>query len=156
MIRVLSSAVLAVVLGVGLSAQERAVEQRTKVAMDDAKTVTWTGCLRASKDGFDLTEVSPATSGGHTRKDRPTPSTVMLRPMPGTVDLQKYLDRRVAITGAAEEDVHEDIEVKVETSVEEKSRPDMKTKAKASIDVDPNGHNILVPLSIREISKTCK
>jgi hypothetical protein len=32
------------------------------LAVDDAKTVTRTGCLRASNDGFDLTEITPNKS----------------------------------------------------------------------------------------------
>jgi hypothetical protein len=157
MVRMLSTAAIAVSLAVGLLAQDQKIRERTKIETDDAKTVTWIGCLRASADGFDLTEIAPATSG-KARQESRTPNMVMLRQLPGTLDLQKYVGHRVAITGAAEKDVFEDIEVKVQTekTVEQKAQPDIKTKAEAEVDVDPSGHNILVPISVREISKTCQ
>src|SRR5215217_3745103 len=112
--RMLSAGVIAVCFAVGLSGQEQAVKERTKVKTDDAKIVTWTGCLRASDDGFDLTEVRRGTSGNGSKESR-TPNMVMLRQVPATVDLQKYVGHRVAVTGAAEKDVFEDIQVKIET-----------------------------------------
>ena len=157
MLRLFSTATVAVFLTIGLAAQQQKVKERTKVKTDDAKVVTWIGCLQASGDGFDLTEVSRGTSGD-ARKDSRAPTMVMLRQVPANVDLQKHVGHRVAITGAAEKDVFEDIEVKVQTkkTVEQKARPDTKTKTKIEADVDPTGHNILVPISIREISKTCR
>jgi hypothetical protein len=153
----LSTAAIAVSLAVGLLAQEQKIKERTKIETDDAKTVTWIGCLRASADGFDLTEITRGTSGDG-RKEGRAPSMVMLRQIPGTLDLQKYVGHRVAVTGAAEKDVFEDIEVKVQTekTVTQKAQPDIKTKAKAEVELDPSGHNILVPISVREISKTCQ
>ena len=152
----LSAGVIAVCFAVGLSGQEQAVKERTKVKTDDAKIVTWTGCLRASDDGFDLTEVTGGTSDNG-RKESRTPNMVMLRQVPATVDLQKYVGHRVAVTGAAEKDVFEDIQVKIDTEkkIEQKSQPAIKTKAKTAVDVDPKGHNILVPISVRDISSSC-
>jgi len=135
--------------------QETKVKQQTKVEIDDAKLVTLTGCLRASKDGFDLTEV---TSGKTRKKEPATPTMVMLRQVPGTIDLQRYVGRRVAITGAAEQNVFEDIEVEVRTkqTAEQQPQSDIKTTSKINAEVDPKGHNILVPISVREVSKTCR
>jgi hypothetical protein len=157
MVRIFGTAALAAFLAIGLLAQEQKIKERTKVETDDAKTVTWVGCLRASADGFDLTEITRGTSGDAGKESR-TPNMVMLRRVPGTIDLQKYVGHRVAVTGATEKDVFEDIEVKIETdkTVEQKPQPDMKTKTKAELEVDPSGHNILVPISVREISKTCQ
>ena len=56
-----------------MSAQAGKVNERTKIETDDAKVVTWTGCLRASKDGFDLTEVTRDPSAG---KETRTPTMV--------------------------------------------------------------------------------
>jgi hypothetical protein len=157
MVRMLSTAAIAVSLAVGLAAEQEKVKERTKIETDDAKIVTWAGCLRASDDGFDLTEVTGATSRVG-RKESRTTNMVMLRQIPATLDLRKYVGHRVAITGATEEDVFEDIEVKVQTEkkVEQKAGRDVKTKRKTEVDVDPRGHNILVPVSVREISKTCR
>jgi hypothetical protein len=157
MARLLSTAAIAISLALGLIAQEHKVKERIQVDTDDARMVTWTGCLRASQDGFDLTEVAPATSDGRGKKSR-TPTMVMVRHVPAALDLQKYVGRRVAITGAAEDDVFEDIELKVkrETTVEQKARADLKTTTKTEVEADPSGHNILVPVSVRQISNTCR
>jgi hypothetical protein len=157
MVRILSTAAIALSLTVGLTAQQGTVKERTKIETDDAKVVTWMGCLRASADGFDLTEVTRDTSGD-TRKKSRTPNIVMLREVPATLDLKRYVGHRVAITGATEKDVFEDIEVEVQTerTVAPKARPDVETKTKAEVEADPKGHNILVPISVREISKTCR
>jgi hypothetical protein len=154
--RLFGTAAVVVCLSVGVATQDKQVKERTKIETDDAKIVTWTGCLRASDDGFDLTEVTGDPSKKGSKEPRP-PNMVMLRQIPTTVDLQKYVGHRVAVTGAAEKDVFEDIEVKVQTekTVEQKARPEMRTKSKAEVEVDPSGHNILVPISVREISKTC-
>jgi hypothetical protein len=153
----LSTAAIAVSLAVGVLAQDQKIKERTKIETDDAKTVTWIGCLRASIDGFDLTEITRGTSGDG-RKEARAPNMVMLRQIPGTLDLQKYVGHRVAVTGAAEKDVFEDIEVKVQTekTVKQKAEPDIKTKAETEVELDPSGHNILMPISVREISKTCQ
>jgi hypothetical protein len=154
--RIAIAVALALPLVAGLAAQEQGPKQRTKIAVDDARAVTWTGCVRASKDGFDLTEITPGASREGQKRPR-TPNMVMLKHVPGTLDLQKYVGQRVAITGATEKDVFEDIEVKVETEkrVEHKGQPETKTKAKSKIETDPAGHNILVPVSVRQISTTC-
>jgi hypothetical protein len=155
--RILGTAAMAVSLAVGVVTQEKQVTERTKIETDDAKVVTWTGCLRASNDGFDVAEITRGTSGQQ-RKESRAPNMVMLRHVPPSLDLQKYVGRRVAITGAAEKDVFEDIEVKVQTEkkVEQPPRPDTRTKSKTEVDVDPQGHNILVPVFIREVSRTCR
>jgi hypothetical protein len=147
---------LAIFLGVGVTTQEQGAKERTKVGLDDARTVTWTGCVRAAKDGFDLTEITRAKSAERQKAPR-APASVMLRQLPDGPDLRQYVGRRVAITGATEKDVFEDIEVKVETEkkVGQTGQPETKTKAKSKIETDPGGHNILVPVSVREISKTC-
>jgi hypothetical protein len=115
--------------------------------------------LRASEDGFDLTEVTRDKVADADKESR-TPSTVMLRGVSAAIDLKRYLGYRVAITGATEKDVFEDIEVEVqrEKTVEQKQRTESKTstKTKTEVETDPSGHNILVPVSIREISKTCR
>lgn len=158
----LSSAALTVFFSMGLTAQEPKTAERTKIDTDDAKVVTWTGCLRASGDGFDLTEVRRAKDGdagkGDAGKEERTPTVVMLRHVPESLDLKAYINRRVAITGATEKDVFEDIEVKVrtETTTGRKDQPNAKAKTTAEVEADPRGHNILVPVSIREISKTCR
>jgi hypothetical protein len=141
---------------IGLTVQQETVKERTKIDADDAEVVTLAGCLRASKDGFDLTEVARvATHEEH--KDSRTPKMVMLREVPAALDLQTYVGRRVAITGATEEDVFEDIEVEVRTErIDHKGRPDAKGRTKTEVEADPKGHNILVPVSIREIAKTCR
>jgi hypothetical protein len=156
MIPILSTAAVAVLLAIGLAAQQEKVKERTKIDTDDAKIVTWMGCLRASDDGFDLTDVTRANPAG--RKESRTPIMVMLRQVPAALHLQRFVGRRVAITGAAEKDVFEDMEVEVEkeTIIERKGRPDVKTKTKAEVEANPGGHNILVPISVREISKTCQ
>jgi hypothetical protein len=155
--RMLSTAAVVIFLAVGVATQEKPVQERTKIDTDDARVVTWTGCLRASQDGFDLTEVTGDRSRKG-RKDSRPPNMVMLRQIPATLDLQKYVGRRVAVTGATEKDVFEDIEVKVQTekTVEQKAGRETTTKAKMEAEVDPKGHNILVPISIREISKSCR
>jgi hypothetical protein len=153
--RIFGTAAIALSLAAGLTAQAGKVKERTKIETDDANVVTWTGCLRASKDGFDLTEVTRDPSASkHTR----TPTMVMLREVPTTIDLRQHVGHPVAITGAAEKDVFEDIEVKVRTkkTVEQQAGPDMKTKTNTEAEVDPEGHNILVPISLREISKSCR
>jgi hypothetical protein len=157
MVRILSTAAIAVSLTIGLAAQQAKVKERTKIDTDDAKVVTWMGCLRASNDGFDLTEVTRATSDG-TRKQSRTPKVVMLREVPADLDMQRYVGRRVAITGATEKDVFEDIEVEVRTekTVERQEQRDARTSTKAEVEADPRGHNILVPISVREISNTCR
>src|SRR5829696_5279025 len=157
MARILSTLAIVASFVIGLAAQQEKVKERTKIDTDDAKVVTLTGCLRASSDGFDLTEVARAKTGDQ-RKESRTPKIVMLREVPAALDLQKYVGRRVAITGATEEDVFQDIEVVVRTerTVEQKGRPDAKAKTKAKVEADPSGHNILVPVSIREIAKTCR
>jgi hypothetical protein len=154
----LSIALIAASFVAGPQAQDTKVKQQTKVKIDDAKLVTLTGCLRASKDGFDLTEVTRGTSGKTEKEEPGTPTMVMLRQVPGTVDLQKYVGHRVAITGASEKDVFEDIEVEVRTkkTAEQKPQSDIKTTSKIEAEVDPKGHNILVPISVREVSKTCR
>jgi hypothetical protein len=156
--RLLSVAVLAASYVAALPAQESKIKEPTKVETDDAKIVTWVGCLRASKDGFDLTEVTRGTSGDRRKEEVGTPPMVMLRLLPGTVDLQKYVGRRVSITGATEKDVFEDIEVEVRKEKPAQQRPQStkKTMEKAEVDVDPKGHNILVPVTIREVSKSCR
>ena len=157
MVRALSATVAVLALTIELTAQQTAVKERTTVETDDAKVVTWMGCLRASKDGFDLTEVTQEASTTNRKKTR-TPKMVMLRHVPATLDLPKYVGRRVAITGATEKDVFEDIEVEVQTerTVRQKSGSDVKAKTESEIDADPSGHNILVPVSIREISGSCR
>jgi hypothetical protein len=159
MVRMLSTAVITVCLAIGLTAQREKVKERTTIDTDDAKIVTWIGCLRASADGFDLTEVTRAKVADADKESR-TPNTVMLREVPAAIDLQRYVGHRVAITGATEKDVFEDIEVEVrrDKTVEQKPRTESKTrtKTKAEVETDPGGHNILVPVSIREISKTCR
>jgi hypothetical protein len=157
MVRALSATVAVLALAMELAAQQPAVKERTTIETDDAKVVTWVGCLRASKDGFDLTEVAqeaPSTNGKKTR----TPKMVMLRQIPATLDIEKYVGRRVAITGATEKDVFEDIEVEVQTerTVQQERGSDVKAKTEAEVDADPSGHNILVPVSIREISASCR
>jgi hypothetical protein len=157
MARMLSIVAIIVSFAIGLDAQQERVKERTKIDTDDAKVVTLTGCLRASSDGFDLTEVARVMTGDQ-RKESRTPKMVMLREVPAALDLQKYVGRRVAITGATEEEVFEDIEVEVRTerTGEQKGRPDAKAKTKAEVEADPSGHNILVPVSVREIAKTCR
>lgn len=160
--RVLSAATIAVSLAIGLTAQEK-VKERTKIDTDDAKVVTWVGCLRASADGFDLTEVTSSKSveqgKGDDDKGRPrTPKMVMLRHVPAGLNLQGHVGRRVAVTGATEKDVFEDIEVKVKTerTAKEKPRPDRRTKTTTEVEADPSGHNILVPVSIEPAAGTCR
>jgi hypothetical protein len=159
MVRMFSTAigVAAIVLTMRVAAQQQTAKERTTIETDDARVVTLTGCLRASKDGFDLTEVTQEASGDQREKSR-TPKMVMLRHVPAALDLPKYVGRRVAITGAAEEDVFEDIEVEVQTerTVQQKPGRDLKTKTESEVEADPSGHNILVPVSIREISNTCR
>jgi hypothetical protein len=147
----LSIAVIAVSFVAGLEAQEAKLKEQTRIETDDAKMVTWTGCVRASKDGFDLTEVTRDTSTNGQKEQPPMPATVMLRTVPGTIDLQKYVGRLVAISGAAEKDVFEDIEVELRTdnTIQQKPRSETKSTTKAELDVDPRGHNILVPISVR-------
>jgi hypothetical protein len=165
MARVLATTAIAVFLSVGMAAQQEKGKERTRIETDDAKVVTWTGCLRASGDGFDLTEVTgeaprltkePTREGG---KKLRTPAMVMLRQVPAGLNLQQYVGKRVAITGATEDDVFEDIEVEVRTerTVKQKSTSDGKAAKKTTeIEADPRGHNILVPVSIREVSGTCR
>ena len=161
--RLLSTAVIAASLSIGLTPQQDKVKERTKIDTDDAKVVTWIGCLRTSADGFDLTEVTagtprPKDAGKDETRESRTPKTVMIREVPDTLDLAAYVGHRVAITGATEKDVFEDIEIKVRTEkkVEQKSRPDLETKTKTEVEADPSGHNILIPVSVREISRTCR
>jgi hypothetical protein len=157
MAQVLSVAAIVAAFAIGLAAQQEKMKERTKIETDDAKVVTLTGCLRASRDGFDLTEVARVATDER-RKESRTPKMVMLREVPATLNLQEYVGHRVAITGAAEEDVFEDIEVEVRTerTGEQKGRPDAKAKTKAEVEADPSGHNILVPVSVREIAETCR
>jgi hypothetical protein len=159
--RILSLAAVVASLSIGVTAQQDKAKERTKIQTDDAKVVTWTGCLRASADGFDLTEVTAAeakTPGTEQSKESRAPKMVMIREVPDALDLSRYVGHRVAITGATEKDVFEDIEVKVRTEkkVEQQARADLKTKTKTEVEADPRGHNILVPVSVREISTTCR
>ena len=159
MAQVFSIAAIVASFAIGLAAQQeqKKVKERTKIDADDAQVVTLTGCLRASKDGFDLTEVARVATDER-RKESRTPKMIMLREVPTALNLQKYVGRRVAITGATEEDVFEDIEVEVRTerTGDQKGLPDAKGKTKAKIEADPRGHNILVPVSVREIAEICR
>src|SRR5687768_3927029 len=101
MLQLLSTAAIAMSVAIGLAVQQEKVKERTKIDTDDAKVVTWTGCLRASGDGFDLTEIARVPLGEERKKTR-TPNVVMLREVPAGLDLRKYVGRRVAITGATE------------------------------------------------------
>jgi hypothetical protein len=137
---------IAVLLSAGLAAaQDIDAKSKTKVKVDDGKSMTVTGCVeRAPEGGFMLTNVANkdgalgsymlAKAGGHDAFD----------------DLDKHVGHRVEIQGTAADKGN--AKVTVETKTEGTTG---KTEAKSELKGDLKGLPFLGVKSIKMMASVC-
>jgi hypothetical protein len=124
---------------VGIGAQSKTTETKTKVEVKDGKEVTAVGCLEQnSGGGYTLTDVS----GGST----------MRYVLVGDENFSKNVGRRVMVKGKAATEGKG--KVKVESTVKTTGEKDAKTTTEASGDL--GGTPFLGVDSIKVIADSCR
>ena len=137
--------VVALMLCCGLAAaQDVDRKSKTKVKVEDGKTLTVTGCVeRAAEGGYLLTNV--------TGKDGVLGSYVLARGDDDAIDdLAKHVGHRVEITGVAADKGKG--KLKVETKTEGTAG---KTESKSEVKGDLKGLPFLGVKSLRMIASVC-
>jgi hypothetical protein len=136
---------LAIVLATGLAAaQDVEQKSKTKVKVDDGKSVTVTGCVERSAEGiYTLTNVAG--------KDGPRGSYVLAATDDNDLgDLDKHVGHRLEISGKAADEGKG--KIKVESKAEGTSG---KTESKSEMSGDLKGLPYLGVKSFRMIASVC-
>jgi hypothetical protein len=149
----LSCLVVAAAVGaVGiLNAQDVDVKSKskTRVFVEDGKTMTVTGCVQRSAEGFSLTNVAGAEGAL-----RSYILAVYENDDDGYEDLEKHVGHRVEITGKAAD--KGDGKLKVETKSEVKDKGDTKkVESKSEVKGDLATLPFLGVKSLRMIATAC-
>src|SRR5689334_19222280 len=137
--------VMAIVLAAGLAAaQDTDSKSKTKIKVDDGKSVTVTGCVeRGPEGGFTLTNVA--------NKDGALGSYMLAATDDNDLgDIDKHVGHRVEVTGKAADQGKG--KIKVESKTEGTSG---KTESKSEVKGDLKGLPFLGVKSLKMIATVC-
>jgi hypothetical protein len=162
---------LACVISAGVSAQDTKVKTQSTVKADDAKAVTFTGCLQSGTEATSFvlakavpvskttsTETATGTTGTPTTTTTTT-TTYALIPSE-TVELKSNVGQKVEVTGlvipaATSKDDDAKIKAETKTKIENEKIPDTKVKETAKADVARGATPQLKVISIKPLGESC-
>jgi hypothetical protein len=139
--------IAAVVLaGAVAGAQDITQKAKTKVSVEDGKTITVTGCIgRGSEGGFTLTSVAG--------KDGALGSYALV--VDDTDKLDDHIGHRVEITGKAADQGKGKVKVETTTETKIQGQDPQKTETKSEVKGDLKGVPFLSVKSVRMIASVC-
>jgi hypothetical protein len=172
MVRSLGAVAVACLFAVGLHAQDAQVQTKTKVKADDAKPVTFTGCLQTGTEAsaFVLAKAVPVsqtttmeTATGTSGKPETTTTTVttyVLVPN-ASLEFQPLIGHKVEVTGVivkAASGGDDDAKVKTttETKTKTENEPDKKVKEESKMDISRGPVPQLKVISIKHLADACE
>jgi hypothetical protein len=156
------------VLTVGLSAQDPQVKTETKIKADDAKVVTFTGCVQAAPEpsAFILANVVPVSksvtsetatgTSGAAKTTTTTTTTYALVPGEATIEFKPHVGQKVEVTGLlldAAKPGDDDAKIKMETKTKVEGKPETKETTKAEVPLGKSPQ--LKVLSVKPLGQPC-
>jgi len=150
---------LASVCGLGLAAQESTTTTKTTVKGDEAKTVTYSGCLQSGVEAksYVLAKVVPIQSSTRTEATgtsgtvtQTTTTTYALVPAEQQVEFQPLVGHKVEVTGMMIPAGDSKTETTTKTEVEH--GPDQKTKETTKTE---NAMPQFRVTSIKQLAESC-
>lgn len=143
--RKLGYALAASVLACGIVAAQEVQKTKTKVSVEDGKSVTVTGCVQRETDGtFTLTNVAS--------KDGALASYVLATE---DDDVAKYVGHRVEVTGKAADKGKGKIKVETKNETRKADGDKSKTESRSEVKGDLKGLPYLGVKSLRSIATVC-
>jgi hypothetical protein len=134
------AAVMAVIFSIGLHAQTREVNSKSKATIKNGTEISTTGCVDRMADGrFALTSVGGATQYVLVGKD----------------DLAKYVGHRVEIRGKATDFGNGKVKTKTKTKTDVEHGPDRESKVTSEQKGDVSGLPMLGVKSVRTLAMSC-
>lgn len=155
MTRMMTSLTVALSLSCAIALQAQEVKSRTTVKADNAKTVTYTGCVATGTEAqsFILDHVVPIgqttrTITGTTGSETTTTTTYAL--IPGEkVEFQQHVGHKVQVTGVL---LSGDMKTKTKTTVEREHAPDTTMTEKTKTD---DAMPQLRVISVKHLADSC-
>ena len=133
--RFIGTLTVALTCAVGLAAanpQDTKIKTKTKIDADDAKTVTYTGCVQTGSETktYVLDKIVPVTRTERTGTSGTTTTTsYMLVPGKETVQFTNLVGHKVEVTGMLIP-AGEDVKTRTTTKIEREHAPDTKVVEK--------------------------
>jgi hypothetical protein len=157
----------AALLAVSLHAQDATIKSKTQTKVDDAKTITMTGCLDSAvgASSYTLSRVVMERSSTEKSSDVPaigtsgTIASYELVPKAG-VDLTAHAGHKVTITGvmvsaATKTDDDADVKVKDKTKTKVDDAPDQKVESKSKAEIARGSMPKINVLSVQMVAPSC-
>ena len=143
--RKLGYSMIAAVLACGIAAaQDLETKTQTKLNVEDGKSVTLTGCVARSADGYMLTNVADKKGAM---------GSYMLAA--GDDDLKDHVGHRVEISGKAADQGKGKITVETKNETKVGDGDTSETKAKSEVEGDLKGLPFLGVKSVKMIAAVC-
>jgi len=155
MSRFIATATLALgcALAISLNAQETTVKSKTKVSGEEAKTVTFTGCLKTGteKQTYILDKVVPVSRTTEVTGTGGAVTTTTYMLVPGEkVEIERHVGHKVEVTGIVIP--AGDIKTETKTKIDREDAKDTKIKEKAKIEDAPPHLRVV---SIKHLAESC-
>lgn len=150
------TAALGFAFAIGVHAQETTVQSKTKVKADEAKTVTYTGCVQTGTEtrSYILDKVVPVSRTTTTEatgtSGTTTTTTTTYALVPGEkIEFQQHVGHKVEVTGVL---LGGDVKSETKTKVDREHAPDTTMKEKTK------GEGVLPQLrviSVKQLAESC-
>lgn len=145
----LGYSMIAAMLACGIAAaQDVQTKTQSKVNVEDGKSVTVTGCVARSADGYTLTNVAD-------KKGTRTDYVLAATDSDDLDDLKDHVGHRVQIEGKAADEGKGKVTVETKTETKVADGDTSETKAKSQVKGDLKGLPFLGVKSVKMIAAVC-